>query len=61
MKVSLLQKSEEIFEAKYPALLTYAVNPIVEFSFFSNSLGEVTELHIPFEHFRSAPPVVFKK
>lgn len=61
MKVLLIQKSEGIFEAKYPALLTYRVNPIVEFSFFSNSLGEVDELHIPFEHFRSAPSVIFKK
>lgn len=61
MKVPLIQKSEGVFEAKYPALLTYGVNPIVEFSFFSNSLGEVDELHIPFEHFRPAPPVIFKK
>lgn len=61
MKVQLNQKSEGIFEAKYPVLLIYGVNPIVEFSFFSNSLGEVDELHVPFEHFRSAPPIIFKK
>ncbi len=61
MKVQLNQKSEGIFEAKYPVLLAYGVNPIVEFSFFSNSLGEVDELHVPFEHFRSAPPIIFKK
>lgn len=61
MKVQLTQKSEGIFEAKYPALLAYGVNPILEFSFFSNSLGELDELHVPFEHFRSAPPVIFKK
>lgn len=61
MKVQLTQKSKGVFEAKYPVLLAYGVNPIVEFSFFSNSLGEMDELHVPFEHFRSAPPIIFKK
>ncbi len=61
MRVRLNQKSEGIFEAKYPALLTYGISPIVEFSFFSNSLGEVDELRVPFEHFRLGPPIIFKK
>ncbi len=61
MRVSLKQKEEGVFEAKYPALLTYEVDPIVEFSFFSNSLGEVNELQVPFEHFRAAPAIIFKK
>lgn len=61
MKIQLHQKSDGVFEAKYPALLTYGVNPIVEFSFLTDSLGEVIELHVPFEHFRAAPPIIFKK
>lgn len=61
MRVQLKQKEEGIFEAKYPSLLTYGLNPLVEFSFFSNSLGEVDELHVPFEHFRSAPSIIFRK
>lgn len=59
---SLLKpKAKDVFEAKCPALLCYRVDPIVEFSFFSNPLGEIDELHVPFEHFRSAPPVIFRK
>lgn len=61
MRVHLKQKEEGVFEAKFPALLTYGVDPLVEFSFFSNSLGEVDELRVPFEHFRSAPPIIFRK
>lgn len=61
MRVELKEKSEGIFEAKFPSLLSYGIDPIVQFSFFSNSSGAVNELHVPFEHFRSAPPVIFKK
>lgn len=61
MRVSLTHKSEGVFEANYPALLIYGINPLVEFSFFSDSLGEVDQVQVPFEHFRSAPPVTFKK
>ncbi len=61
MRVSLKQKEEDVFEARYPALLTYEVDPIVEFSFFSNSMGEINELRVPFEHFRAAPPIIFRK
>lgn len=61
MRVQLNQKSENLFEARFPCLLAYGVNPIVEFSFFTNALGAVDELHVPFEHFRSAPAIIFKK
>lgn len=37
------------------------VDPLVKFTFFSNSLGEMDELHVPFEHFRAAPPIIFRK
>ncbi len=61
MRVELNPKREEVFEAKYPALLTYGVSPLVEFSFFSNSSGKVEEVHVPFEYFRAHPSVIFKK
>jgi CubicO group peptidase (beta-lactamase class C family) len=61
MRVQLNQKAEGVFEAKYSALLAYGIDPLVEFSFFCNSLGEVDELRVPFEHFRSAPPILFRK
>lgn len=61
MKVQLKQKEDGVFEAKFPSLLAYGIDPFIEFSFFSNSLGEVNEVHVPFEHFRSAPPIIFKK
>lgn len=61
MRVPLNQKEDGVFEARYPSLLAYGVNPTVEFSFFSSLSGEVDELHVPFEHFRSAPPIIFRK
>jgi CubicO group peptidase (beta-lactamase class C family) len=61
MKVTLNKKKEGIFEAKYPALFAYGRDPNVEFSFFSNAWGEIIELHVPFEHFRSAPLIIFKR
>lgn len=61
MRLQLNYKEEGVFEAKCPSLLTYGINPLIEFSFFSNSLGEMDELRVPFEHFRSAPPTIFKK
>ena len=61
MRVQLKQREEGIFEAKFPTLLAYRADPLVEFSFFSNSLDEVDELRVPFEHFRAAPPTIFRK
>lgn len=61
MKITLHEKAEGIFEATYAELLAYGINPIVEFSFVTNSEGGVDELHVPFEHFRSAPPIIFRK
>ncbi len=60
-RLELHSKSENIFEAKCSRLLAFGVDPTVQFSFIINSLGEVDEVHVPFEQFRSAPAIVFKK
>lgn len=61
MRVPLKLKEEGIFEGKLSALRNYGVDPLVEFSFFSNPSGEVDEVRVPFEGFRSAPAIIFKK
>ncbi len=55
MEISLICKKGAIFEAEYPSLLIYGINPIIEFLFFKD------ELLVPFEHCHSAKPVVFRK
>ncbi len=42
-------------------LLAFGFNPIVDFTFVSDTSGAITELHVPFEGFRGMKPVVFKK
>lgn len=59
--IPLTYLSDDIFKGKIPVLLNYGVNPFVPFSFFKNSSGVIDELHIPFESFRSAKPIVFKR
>ncbi len=61
MRLVLKQKEEGVFEAKFPALLTYGINPYAEFSFVSNASGEVDQVHVPFERFRGASSIIFKK
>ncbi len=55
MDAALNLKRGPVFEAEYPSLLIYGINPVVEFLFFNE------ELHVPFEHCHSAKPIVFKK
>jgi CubicO group peptidase (beta-lactamase class C family) len=56
MKVPLLLRENNHFEAEFPELLMYRLSPLVEFSFPSPD-----ELHVPFEHFRMGKPVVFRR
>lgn len=54
-------KKGTAFTGKIPDLLHYGVNPNIEVTFIKNELGEISEVHIPFESFRGAKPVIFKK
>lgn len=54
--------SNETFEGvRFNQLLYFGINPFVDVSFKINSQMQVCELHLPFEGFRNAKPIIFKK
>lgn len=57
----LRHQRDNLFKGQFRELLIYSINPIVEFSFFDDSSHEISELRIPFESFRGAKPIVFKR
>jgi CubicO group peptidase (beta-lactamase class C family) len=61
VKIPLNHKCESVFYGEFRLLLNFSTNPFVDFSFFEDSKGEFDQLHIPFEGFRSAKPIVFQK
>lgn len=62
MNFQLNPKKIDVFEGLYfYQLLFFGFNSQVDITFHRNTLREVTELHIPFEGFRFAKPIVFKK
>lgn len=52
-------KSTDSFMVKFSELVPYAINPIVDVTFFRNSLGNVIKLQIPFENYLLAKPIDF--
>lgn len=61
VQVDLYSKSDLIFSSLFPELLFYGIPPVIDFSFFKNSSGEIDRLQIPFEGFRAAKPITFSK
>ena len=61
VRLCLSHKSDNVFSGEFRLLLNFSANPFVDFSFFESSVGEIHELHIPFEGFRSAKPIVFRR
>lgn len=62
MTFVLKQKDVDVFKAAFfPQLLIFSISPYGDLSFCRNPSGNIHELHIPFEGFRAAKPIVFKK
>lgn len=59
LKTPLYFKSDGIFTVKFSGLLVYGINPIVDLTFFKDSVDHVCKIQIPFESFRSAKPITF--
>lgn len=59
--IPLIHISGDVFKGQIPGLLNYAVNPTIILTFFKTPSGDMHELHIPFESFRGAKPVVFQR
>ncbi len=60
-RISLKCKGEDQFTGDLRVLLTYGISPSIVFSFVRDPSGKIIEVHIPFESFRAAKPVVFRR
>ena len=60
-KFPLIPKDEDLFQTKFNELLIYGVNPYGDLTFHRNASGEICEIIVPFEVFRWAKPIPFKK
>jgi CubicO group peptidase (beta-lactamase class C family) len=61
MVTPLYQKSDHVFAGKADLLATYGINPVTDFTFFADDKGQIETIQIPFEGFRSAKPISFKR
>lgn len=61
LKFALSHKTKDAYQAEFRELLVYGINPYADVIFFSDAAGDVNEVHIPFEAFRGAKAIIFKK
>lgn len=61
MVTPLYYLSENTFSGQGDLIAVYGINPVVDFKFTKNESGLIESLHIPFEGFRGAKPISFKR
>lgn len=60
-KIPLYYKSENVFSGQWDVLLYFGINPIIDITFFKDEEGEIQKIEVPFEFYRSAKPITFKR
>lgn len=59
--IPLYFKSNDLFICQSPDLLYYGVNPLIDFKFVKDDLGNFYKIEVPFEGFRAAKPIIFMR
>lgn len=59
--ISLTPSGDNLFKAKLSELQKFGISPWIEILFSTNSKDEISEMHVPFEAFRSGRPIIFTR